>query len=423
MRNPARMNAARKKPAPSPHPRRVLPTVSARRVLPTVSARRVLPAVAALAAALLVGGAAPATAGPATPGGPVTADLSRCGSPPGELPAGPVAFQVGNATRDFAAVYLIDPGGSVYAEIRSLPPGLTGPLAATLAPGRYALRCVFSNGAVLTSSSYTVTGQAPADATAGVRPLPDLEMEGPVHAYRAYVGAALPGLLAASRSLDADVARGDLAAARGDWLTAHLDYERLGAAYNAFGDFDGELDGTAQGQPQGPRTPGWTGFFAVEYGLWHGDAAAQLRPLTTGLASDVQGLIEDFPSEDIDPGDLPLRAHEILENALQFQLTGGADYGSGTGLATIYANTQGTAAVLGTLRPLIQAREPALLAAIDLWLGRVQTQLTALRSPDGTWTSPGALGTAQRQRLDGYLGELLEQLSAVPDLLAPRTSA
>ncbi len=79
--------------------------------------------------------------------------------------------------------------------------------------------------------------------------------------------------------------------------------------------------------------------------------------------------------------------------------------------------------MLDTLRPLIQPREPALLSAIDLWLGRVQAQLTALRAPDGTWPPPTTLGTTQRQRLDGDLGELLEQLSAVPDLLAPRTSA
>ena len=38
---------------------------------------------------------------------------------------------------------------------------------------------------------------------------------------------------------------GRLAAAKRDWLTAHLQYETLGAAYDAFGNFDDEIDGRA----------------------------------------------------------------------------------------------------------------------------------------------------------------------------------
>jgi iron uptake system EfeUOB component EfeO/EfeM len=387
--------------------------------------RRALPAAAALAATLLISGAAPAGAGPAapTPGGRVTADPSNCARPPAALPAGDVAFEVANPTRDYAAVYLIAPADNdVFAEIRNLPPGTTGALAATLAPGRYALRCVFSDGKVATSSTYTVTGATPQSPTAGVSPMPDLELEGPVDAYRAYVKQALPALLAAARALDADVTRGDLAAARTDWLTAHLDYERLGAAYNSFQDFDAELDGMAQGLPQGTQDPGWTGFFAIEYALYH-PGTVRLSPLTHTLVDNIRSLIDDFPSEDIDPGDLPLRAHEILENALQFQLTGLADYGSGTTLATVDANVQGTRAVLGTLSTLIQRRDPALASSVEDWLTRVQAQLAAMREPGGAWPSLADLTTAQRQRLDGYLGALLERLAEVPDLLAPRPSA
>lgn len=50
-----------------------------------------------------------------------------------------------------------------------------------------------------------------------------------------------------------------------------------------------------------------------------------------------------FPTQDFDPGDLPLRAHEILENALQFELTGDTDEGSGTNLATVDSNLAGDA--------------------------------------------------------------------------------
>ena len=270
------------------------------------------------------------------------------------------------------------------------------------------------------SRPVTVSGTTSA-AVAGYKPLPDLAMTAPVNAYRAWVKAALPHLLAGARTLDADVARGDLTAARADWLTAHLGYERLGAAYNSFGDFDDAIDGTADGRPLGVGSPDWTGFFSIEYGLWHGRSAARLRPLTQGLVRDVAGLVRDFPSEDTDPGDLPLRSHEILENALEFQLTGTADYGSGTTLATVGANIAGTREVVGVLEPLIRPRDPALLAAIGQDLARTGSDVAACRTPGGGWTPLHRLSDGQRQRIDGDLGQLLEELSSVPDLLAPRT--
>jgi iron uptake system EfeUOB component EfeO/EfeM len=377
---------------------------------------------ALLTAVVLAGVAGAALAGTATPGGSLAVDESGCGAPPPQLPAGPVTFQITDDADAYATVYLVDPAGDVYAEITSITPGKTLPLATTLGAGSYAIRCVFTDGTVRTSRPVAVTGTTTGAAT-GYQPLPDLAMTGPVTAYRAWIGAALPRLLAAGQTLDADVARGDLAAAKTDWLTAHLDYERLGAAYNSFGDFDDEINGMADGQPEGLASPGWTGFFSIEYGLWHGRSAARLRPLTQNLVSTVNGLIQDFPSEEVDPGDLPLRSHEILENAMQFQLTGIADYGSGTTLATVYANTQGTQEVLSVLTPLIRPRDPALLTAISRDMTVVQRDLLAAQAPDGTWTPLTGLAAAARQRLDGDLGQLLEDLSVIPNLLAPRTSA
>jgi high-affinity iron transporter len=252
--------------------------------------------------------------------------------------------------------------------------------------------------------------------------MPDLDLQTPVRAYTAWVDSQLPKLLADCRTLDADVASGDLAAAKQEWLTAHLDYERLGAAYNAFGDFDGEIDGMANGLPSGTSDSSWSGFFATEYALWHGAPAPKIHTLTKSLVSNVAALQQDFPSEEIDPGDLPLRSHEILENALRFQLTGIADYGSGTTLATINANTQGTAELLSILSPLIERADPQLLASAREGLSVLQQALTA-DSNGATWLPVSSLSTAQRQRLDADLGQLLETLSGVPALLFSRTNA
>lgn len=251
----------------------------------------------------------------------------------------------------------------------------------------------------------------------------DKELTGPVNAYRAYVSAALPKLLAAAQTLDADVARGDLNAARTDWLPAHLDYERLGAAYNSFGDYDDALNGMANGLPQGVDTPSWTGFFALEYGLWHGWSTDRVRALSQQLVTDAGNLIDDFPSEDTDPGNLPLRAHEILENALQFQLGGIADYGSGTTLATLEANIQGTEEVLGTIAPVVRELDGGLVDRLNSQLAAYESEVASYRATDGSWTAPAKLSTAQRQKLDADLGALLEQLAILPNLLTPRNHA
>lgn len=337
-------------------------------------------------------------------------NAAGCGSPPSRLAAGPVTLTVANDATAFAAVYVINRAGAVYAEIPSLTPGKALPLSTTLGAGTYAVRCVFTDGIVRTSPAITVTGTT-TGAVPGFVALPDLAMTAPVKAYRTWVGGQLPGLLAACQRLAGDVDRGDTGAAKADWLTAHLDYERLGAAYNSFGDFDRAIDGGADGLALGTADPGWTGFHALEYALWHGGANA--GSLAHGLVDSVNGLIADFRSEEIDPGDLPLRAHEILENAMQFQLTGIADYGSGTTLATLYANTQGTAEVLNVLRPLIVVRDPGLSRTVDADLASVQRAVLAAQQ------APSARA---REVVDGELGGLLEELAAIPDLLAPRTS-
>jgi len=356
-----------------------------------------------------------------------------CGAPPDRLTAGPVSFQVTDETRDFVNVYVVAAkGDDVYAEIQDLAPHSTLPLSTDLGAGSYAVRCIFSNGVTGTSASIQITGATDA-AVPGYPALPDLDLQTPVHEYTTWVAGQLPNLLADGRALDADVAAGDMTAAKSAWLTAHLDYERLGAAYNAFGDFDGEIDGMAGGLPNGVQDSTWTGFFAIEYALWHGEPEQKTRALTKGLVTSVAGLIQDFPSEEVDPGDLALRTHEILENALQFQLTGIADYGSGTTLATVYADTQGTQELLSILTPLIEPRDPQLLTEAEQGLASFRQDLQAEESGGGgggggssgggAWTPAANLGQAQRQRIDADLGRLLETLSEVPNLLYPRTGA
>jgi len=114
---------------------------------------------------------------------------------------------------------------------------------------------------------------------------------------------------------------------------------------------------------------------------------------------------------------LALRTHEILENTLQFQLSGELDEGSGDELALGWADVQGTQLSLASLRTLLRASDPGLLADLTAGLNRMEDAFKSYEHADGTWTPLSALTTLQRERLDGQLGALLQQLDLVPDVL------
>jgi iron uptake system component EfeO len=233
------------------------------------------------------------------------------------------------------------------------------------------------------------------------------------------VTSGVADLVTTTDALQAAVHSGNLNAARTAWLPAHLAYERLGAAYNAFGDYDGEINGTTAGLPGGVQDSGFTGFHRVEYGLWHGESAASLTGPTDALDGYVHGLSNDLPKMETQALDLGLRAHEIMENTLQFEFTGKTDYGSGTSLATALANVQGDQEVDTVLRPLLTSRYPQ-LSQVDLWTSRLTTLLQARQHPDGTWTPVAQLSAMDRERLDAALSELTEQLAPIAAITEPR---
>ena len=109
--------------------------------------------------------------------------------------------------------------------------------------------------------------------------------------------------------------------------------------------------------------PGFTGLHRLEYGLWHGQGTAALEPVVTTLATGVATVRKNLASGDLagDPANLPLRAHEILEDALRDHLSRLDDQGAGAAYPQTHADLQVTRVVLSELAPLIDARAPQLL--------------------------------------------------------------
>lgn len=374
---------------------------------------------------VLVGGALAVwrTTARATGGDPVIA-ISRSGCGQGWTGPRPgvQTFQLHNTGSVTAGADLIDSAtGAVYGEIEGLGPGTTRPLRVTLGDGTYAFRCLPEETDAIVGPSVTITGGRDPSGPAVV-PVTDNDLLGPLEAYQDYVAGGLTELVADTDTLRDAVRSQDRAAAEAAWLTAHLSYERLGAAYNAFGDFDAAINGTADGLPGGTSDSGFSGFHRLEYGLWRNEAMPDLATVAGKLDSDVHKLHDSFGELRIGQNDLGLRAHEIMENTLQFEITGRTDYGSGSNLATALADLDGTRAVLNVLRPLLVPRLPS-LSEVDGMVDRTEVALRSARRPDGSWPPVAQLSREQREKIDGLVGELTELLAPVAVIAEPRRTS
>jgi iron uptake system EfeUOB component EfeO/EfeM len=370
-------------------------------------------AVTAVAVALVQAG----TAGANNPQ-PVTVNGFSCAGSWTPPHSGQREITIVNAGSSVVDVTLLGAKDSlVYGEVEAMAPGITRAMTAVIPPGKYRLGCTYSENATVYSAVVTVSGSPVHDA----HPYEQVtynQMAPLVTTYRADVASGLAVLATDTDHLQAlVVSGGQPGQIEQAWLVAHLDYARLGAAYDTFGDFNDEIDGRPNGLPQGVNDPSWTGFLRVEYALWHGQSAATVTAAVDQLDTYVHQLVLAFPEQTTPPNDLSLRTHEILENTLQFELTGETDQGSHTGLATAAANVQGTEMTLGALAPLLQQRDPALLAATTNDLHGLATLIDSYRSPAGAWTPVQSLAQAQREDLDGAIGNYLETVSPLPDLL------
>jgi high-affinity iron transporter len=356
-------------------------------------------------------------------GGGTTVTVSKTGCAP-EWTSGTTGTHTFTVTNDSGLageINLDNAAGAVVGEIETIGPGTSAQLTATLGSGTYTFRCLMGSMAATASQAVQVTGNTAAETQApvAVKPVTAAELTGPNKQYQAYAAAQLKDLARQVQAIQADLRRDDIAKAKRDWLAAQLDWERVGASYDSFGDLGEAVDGLPSAYPDGVNDKDFQGLHRLEYGLWHGQHAAELDTVTATLAENVATVRKNLTSDDLagDPTNLPVRAHEILEDALRDHLSGMDDEGGGAAYAQTYADVQVTRAILGYLAPLIDARQPGLAATLTAELNTLDQQLLATVQPDGAWLSLGAASQNAREHVDAAIGAELESAASVPDLL------
>jgi iron uptake system component EfeO len=373
----------------------------------------------AIAACATTVAACSGSSGPSQPANTITVSDSQCGGAWHLTSPGWHTFQINNQGVDGAEVDLTNPAnGAIYAEIENTGPGTTTSMSLDVGSGRYAFLCLFSDSSPLAGPTVTVAGDV--KGTPAILPITYNDLIPLAKKYQAALEAGIKVLAGETGTLQAAVESGNLTAAKNDWLTAHLQYETLGDAYGAFGNYDTEINGRADAV--GVNSPRWTGFYRLEYGLWHGQSAAELTAVARTLDRDVHQLLAWWPSQQITLSDLGRRAHEQIENALEFLLSGHDDYGSGTTLASTVASIQASRTLLNLLRPLLTPRYAG-LPQVYTDLDTLQSLLEKEHLPDGWWVPVSALPTPTRQQIDAACDQALQDLAPIASITEPRNTA
>ena len=377
----------------------------------------VLVAVPALAAGVTIA-ALPAKATSADD--TVTISKTDCAPEWSAAKSGSQTITVTNNSGLAGEINLDNAAGAVVGELETIGPGTSAQLTATLQSGTYTFRCFMGSKPVTTSQPVTVSANTgtTAAAPAAVKPITLNDLTPPNKLYQGYAAAQLTDLARAVTVIENDLRRGNIPAAKKDWLTAQLDWERVGASYDSFGDLGGAVDGLPDGLPNGVSDTGFTGLHRLEYGLYNGQSAKELLPVTETLAKNVATVQKNLTTDDLagDPTQLPLRAHEIIEDALRDHLSGIDDQGAGEPYAMTYADTQVDRVVLGYLTGQINERQPGLVATADSQLAALDQALLATQA-SGQWQPAAAVTLDQRQHVNAAIGALLETLAEVPNLL------
>lgn len=365
---------------------------------------------------------------PQTSAATVQAGTDACGAgwpaSPDRALAGPQTFRIRNTSVAGIEVQLVNPtNGAVYLDAEGLGSGATHDYGVRLPSGQYRFRCLPADANPSTGPVVHLRGATHvSDETPGIVPVTRDDLIPAAKSYGAWIESRLPALLDDVRALDADVRAGDVRAARRDWLTGHREYEQLGAAYGAFGDDDTAINGLPAAGRTALDDPHLTGFHRVEALLWSGAPSRRAVAPADALVAAVAHLRRTFPTQRVDPLDIGLRSHEILENALRFEATGATDAGSHTALATIDANTSGTEHALEPLRSILRTRYPG-LRATDRALATLRADVRSHRRPDGSWDTLDGLDRAAREHLDADLDAALERLAPVAAICDPRRTS
>ncbi|AUI64751.1 iron uptake system protein EfeO [Amycolatopsis sp. BJA-103] len=348
---------------------------------------------------------------PAAAGGPIKVEASdsACAVSVNTASAGNVTFEITNKGSKVTEFYLYAEGDRIMGEVENIAPGLNRRLIVEVAEaGKYQTACkpgMTGNGL---RGDFTVTGGGAKQTD------PNSQKAQAVKSYAEYVANNTKALDEETTKFVALVKANKAEEAKAAYARTRVYFERVEPVAEKFGDLDPKIDAREADLEPGQK---FTGFHRLEKDLWVSGLQPDAPQIADQLLADVKELVTKSAALELNALDLANGAKELLDEIATGKITGEEEAFSHTDLSDFQGNLDGSKAAIASLRPLLQAKDPALVSTLDKEFGSVQALLDKQREGDG-FKLYTALSQDQIKEFASAVDALSEPLSKVAEVAA-----
>ncbi|MET8996210.1 iron uptake system protein EfeO [Amycolatopsis sp. Hca4] len=368
-------------------------------------------AVLAGAAALVTLAACDSKSQPAAAGGPikVAASDTACEVSATTANAGNLTFEITNKGTKVTEFYLYAEGDRIMGEVENIAPGLNRRLIVEVADaGKYQTACKPGMAGDGIRGDFTVTG--------GVAKQND------TNAQKAEATKSYAGYIANNTSALQDetvkfadlVKAGKVDEAKAAYARTRTYYERIEPVAEKFGDLDPAIDVREADLEPNQQ---FTGFHRLEKDLFKTGLQPDSAQIADKLVTDVKTLVGKTKTLELSALDLANGAKGLLDEVATGKITGEEEAFSHTDLWDFQANVDGSKGAIASLRPVLQAKDPALVSTLDKEFANVQGLLDKQRAGDG-FKSYTELSQDQVKEFASAVDALSEPLSKVAEVVS-----
>ncbi|MET9900794.1 iron uptake system protein EfeO [Streptomyces sp. NPDC006446] len=337
----------------------------------------------------------------------VTAADSKCETSTKTVPAGQVTLKIENKGSKATEVEIVFPDDRIVSEKENIGPGTKYTLTAEVKAGSYEIACRPGMKGHGVRQKLTVTGGKVAKR--------DPRLDKAVAAYREYAQEQADATLPKAEAFAKAVKAGDIEAAKKEFASSRLGWERTEPVAESFGDIDPKVDVREDGLEEGqdPATD-WTGWHRLEKSLWQdkkiGDREKELAGL---LVTDLTDWQKRVGKAEITPTSMANGAKELLDEVASGKVTGEEDRYSHTDLSDFKGNVEGAQKAYELLKPVAAENDAALATELDKQFAALNTLLDKYRTDKTSYdfTSYDKVGKADRKELQDAVNALAEPLS------------
>ena len=341
----------------------------------------------------------------------VQASDSECTISTTKLEAGPSTFKVTNGGNKVTEFYVYADGDRIMGEVENIGPGLSRNLVVDLPKGTYEGACkpgMIGDGI---RETLTVTGE-PAKKLSDSQ-----ELTAAADSYERYVKSQSDALIVKTEEFVAAVKAAKVDEAKTLFPIARTYWERIEPVAEKFGDLDPITDGR---EPDAiAEGVDFTGWHRIEKQLWVAGNTEGMDKYADQLLANVKEIVKLGQDAPLTALELAQGSKALLDEVATGKITGEEDEFSHTDLWDFKANIEGSQAAIASLRPVLEAQDPALVKDLDAKFTALDTELNQHQDTStGDWTFYDELTKDQVKALSDAVAALSEPISKVAAVVA-----